>query len=879
MPKITYSTIAKRSDALNAVHLCNENSSSMIRDYVANLEACIKEDFNNGKKLSSRTVKAADLAIQNINHNIYEATSYGATVVARIGSISGLDKEQGARLEKDFCTFVLPYCENMDSIQREAGWFVNFNLLNESVKAYAVADRILANHKKISEKFNFNLLEGNIYSRNVDYICDEVCAMIDGYNIRPSAKINATIEEMTYLLDKNGLEYDKKHIVKKITEYFVVTSGAIDEKELGFVERTLKEGYCVDPEDSEEVAYIFSQDAPDTDTVAGAMKGLVLGQVSLDPAVFHDLGMKFSRTDVKNNLSEMLDMVAAMEGFDKITPAKCGELIKSLCEGIIEAEYERDPLGKVIYLKECSNQLSKFVKREKIREANNHREYNIGSKDIDTSIENYISEAQNSFVCIESYYNDNNIQAIRFVNEGTQVVSLNEAKFNLTNLVKAAINMSNYIKLNKMVKNTRRKLKRHKFIAKAKNVLFGEAGEELYRYLGSDDRLDVCTEQILFEDDAYALKLELEDACEEFNRIAASKYPNVKAYFIMTEGLAEVHIKDRTIVSLTEAEREESKKYISPELESYIEMLGEAGVILETAESVEDNVTIESVVENASILYPDDFCQEAFDLAYEALVYSGADEDSLNEFTELCGAEVTGKVDLEDELPIDIKLEACELFVKVCEEAPVVKKPKVGGTINKKTEVKKDDKPKGVNWDAKLNSLKLAMEGLKAKFKDMSHKEQEVSKNLDNAATRFVKAMKDAMISDRREAIIKGSVIPSFSKCIKIGLALAGIGGISLATVGTVLPAVIIALGGFAMSKNLTRKERLLLLDDIETELDVIDKEIALAESRNQMKKYRKLLKIRKDLQRQYQRIKYNVRVGKDILPGSTVGIKMYNNQ
>ena len=117
----------------------------------------------------------------------------------------------------------------------------------------------------------------------------------------------------------------------------------------------------------------------------------------------------------------------------------------------------------------------------------------------------------------------------------------------------------------------------------------------------------------------------------------------------------------------------------------------------------------------------------------------------------------------------------------------------------------------------------------------------------------------------------------TFSKCIKIGLALAGIGGISLATVGTVLPAVIIALGGFAMSKNLTRKERLLLLDDIETELDVIDKEIALAESRNQMKKYRKLLKIRKDLQRQYQRIKYNVRVGKDILPGSTAGIKMYN--
>ena len=33
------------------------------------------------------------------------------------------------------------------------------------------------------------------------------------------------------------------------------------------------------------------------------------------------------------------------------------------------------------------------------------------------------------------------------------------------------------------------------------------------------------------------------------------------------------------------------------------------------------------------------------------------------------------------------------------------------------------------------------------------------------------------------------------------------------------------------------------------------------------------LLKIKKNLQRQYQRIKYNVRVGKDILPGSAIGV------
>ena len=66
----------------------------------------------------------------------------------------------------------------------------------------------------------------------------------------------------------------------------------------------------------------------------------------------------------------------------------------------------------------------------------------------------------------------------------------------------------------------------------------------------------------------------------------------------------------------------------------------------------------------------------------------------------------------------------------------------------------------------------------------------------------------------------------------------------------------------------------MLLLDEIETELEVLEKEIAIADSKNQIKKYRTLLQYKKNLQRQYQRIKYNLRVGKDILPSSSAGMK-----
>jgi hypothetical protein len=264
-----------------------------------------------------------------------------------------------------------------------------------------------------------------------------------------------------------------------------------------------------------------------------------------------------------------------------------------------------------------------------------------------------------------------------------------------------------------------------------------------------------------------------------------------------------------------------------------------------------------------------------------------------------------------EDIPIDVQLEAYQLLLAIMEDAKDVNKGKMSlanstfnktkdstdysGKVNKKFDLKKtkndpdfdketkltDDQKKelkknpfkGIN----INSIRLFLKGLNSKMGKMSQKERELSKQLDASFRRFVKSMKDALISDRREAIIKGSVIPSFSKCLKIAGALAAVGKVAAIGTGAAFNPVaplVIALGGFAMSKRLTKKERLLLLDDIEIELDVLDKEIANAESQNQMKKLRALLKYKKDLQRQYQRIRYNVRIGKDLLPDSTIGLK-----
>jgi len=271
-------------------------------------------------------------------------------------------------------------------------------------------------------------------------------------------------------------------------------------------------------------------------------------------------------------------------------------------------------------------------------------------------------------------------------------------------------------------------------------------------------------------------------------------------------------------------------------------------------------------------------------------------EEDINKAREL----VFNYKPIDELVPDDLKLEAATIVKSILEDGPNIKKAEIKKadaskvpTDNKKKDDKdkkdnddhddkdnddenedgEEKKKKGFSIDKLVNGIKLGLSGLKAKFGDMSQKEKEVSKNLDASASHFIKSIHDGLVSDRREAIIKGSVIPSFSKCIKNAIALVGIGGVSMLLVGNILPAIIIAFGGFALSKHLTKKERLLMLDDIEIELDIVEKELANAESKNQIKKYRTLLRYKKDLQRQYQRIKYNVRIGKDIMTNSATGV------
>lgn len=153
------------------------------------------------------------------------------------------------------------------------------------------------------------------------------------------------------------------------------------------------------------------------------------------------------------------------------------------------------------------------------------------------------------------------------------------------------------------------------------------------------------------------------------------------------------------------------------------------------------------------------------------------------------------------------------------------------------------------------NTIKLASDKLKKTVVNLSDKEKAASRTIDSSLNTLRDSTERALRNDNREAIIRGSMLPSASKIIKWAIAAAAVYAVNPAV------AVIGVLGAFAMNKGLKAKERQLILDDIEIELKMCEKYIRAAEDNNDMKSLKQLYTIQKNLERQRQRIKYKMRV------------------
>lgn len=154
------------------------------------------------------------------------------------------------------------------------------------------------------------------------------------------------------------------------------------------------------------------------------------------------------------------------------------------------------------------------------------------------------------------------------------------------------------------------------------------------------------------------------------------------------------------------------------------------------------------------------------------------------------------------------------------------------------------------------NRVKMALMKLKKNAVKLSDKEKNISREIDRTANSFANGIEKSLTQSNRESVLRGTILPSASKIIKLGLIDAG-----LVAIGQPVLAVIATLGYLGASHLSKNKERQYVIDELEIELKMCQKYIDLAESNGDMKALKQCLTIQRSLQRQLQKVKYKMKV------------------
>lgn len=922
---INFSTILKRSTCLNSTTQLNESAhANELFDRAINAVQSGKE-FTINNSVNS--------FIESIS-NKESATKYYWQPLKLLSEMNknGLVNNAGL-LERQYVTRILPYVEDLDVVQGDLDRFTltesQNDCINDYINKFKIADRILGNYNSLSRRFNLEDVSIKYQARGLKPFVESIANMVDTYNTKNYQKMNIVLEEVDYILSKEGIKYDKAEMVESVAEYYLSQSPYLTDKDLENYRRTLKESYVLNESDLDSVNYVF-EGVNNINSIKSGIVSFLLAKNKTPELLQNTLQSCVESTsaeDICFNSGEItrflwnLEKKSIFESFDKLNTFALIP-IKHVIESINDGENKFSKNDLVTLESEIlENKYTITI------ESNVDPDY---AKSADKFIKTLEAMGQELAETYNILYDKSNLEAVDFLHQETNtILPLKEFKiFKFHNLIRAAFNLDKFLKVKekRLIDNGKNKVS--KFMKKAKNVLFGEAAneQEMLKYIGEDGKALLTVRQYVFEESEDDSNVEfinfLAEVCKDYNDILISQNETCRAYYVINPGIAEIKIGEQAKADVSDVNVYQS---LDESIDTYLEILGESSIDEQNLAAFKD------IYENIEMMKESPaFSMEQFELALEAMSIIGTEKSKVelfaNEFVDFNfdNAIVNQKINesygdlskLEDKVKLLVeswtpmeevsladKIEAYQYLQSIFEYSfpdssddddddededdeeeekktskPEVKKPKVGGAVEKKDEKKatpnindvkipESDKSGGTKAQKILANIKLGLNGLKTKIKDLDTKQKEACRNLDNAGRAFATATKNALVSDNREAIIKGQVVPSFSRCIKGAIILAGVAHFYLPA------AVIGAIGALALSHKLTKTERLLLLDEIETELEVVDKELQIADSNNQTNKYRELLKIKKNLQRQYQRIKYNVRVGKDILPGSAVGV------
>ena len=838
---------------------------------------------------------------EDIRHFFQEAgkSRYNANEYSR-ACIDFLEHSTNPELLGLFKSNILPRVNDF-----EIGYMMESNLnenmkeiIHEQIIKNKISDRIMANHANISKQYDIDsIFDKSLNESNIDLAICKLCSVIDKFDLPVYGKVNIALEESSYMIQLHtDLNYNP---LRAVVEFFSISNDLTsDDKKK--IDDVIKENYVV--EDNREEKQYSSFILELIDKYVNREEHNIY-----EIKVLYDQLFKADAVDWIKNINNFFNLITKIVCYSN-TVKDTEDISISDIFGLQFADdilhnYGSYPEFKAVCkataeaVKNSYEICNQILKQEKDPEIVDRIDKYLAALDSTGDAVTYFEEIS---------YTKENVQYMKSANtvltEAASMVTLYEFKnHNFDPLI------VKFGKFDKMLQReirdwANKKLKKAKdtvkdFMDKVEDKMYKESS--IYDMI-VEDHIDYVVASYLInpEFDLDFIHKRCTSLVKSFNEseLANTTYT---AYYTLSENQIDFHISDSTEILLDDVESMIVRQSITDdELDNLAESLFVADCLDEDFNLFES--ATEFFINNPTEGYFETFCdlcsmsgvqketvQEIYnyiklstDMSFvtENAYYMNSYKEQESDVVIASEAMMILQAMLEDTKPIK-KTNTKSLTTNnngksKVKLTPNSKTSKVSSTVNKsktsptsklsdvKDKVSGETKNpfKGIN----INNLKLYAAGLKKNAKDAGNKYQSMVRDLDFTVERLIKAIKGALISDRRESIIKGSVIPSFHKCILIAVGLAGLAWFNAPL------AIITAIGGFAASKKLTEKERALMLDDISIELELLDKEIQMADSRNQIKKMRQLMKMKKTLQREYQRIKYNIRVGKDFIPSTS---------
>lgn len=738
--------------------------------------------------------------------------------------------------------------------------YVNIpNYISEQVQINKICDRIWNNHLKITS--SNNIVESfNHISTNELALVEKVCSTVDGFKLNPVGKVAVALEETNLLFEMNGMEYDKKNTTRDIVSYFMIRRDVLTENIREAAEKinnSLSDYTEYLRKEIDPVEVFKSTKVKDINVINNCIEDILSGSSNTAKFV---LGLQkvlklvedvIIASEDDNFVSDMINYSLPniydifYKEYQDASDIKTGlKFIINIIDSYI-SKYD------VVLVDDEKIQNRFFALKDKLKSLKTqftelddvvYPEYNA-------SIISKISEG----VTVNTIYADPNknpgywllpqtAKAMGIMNRDVEVKDVDKLKGTLKDKV-SKIERS----VEEKIANRAGKEKAISKLIKIKNKLFKES-ESVFEFIDMNShRIDTMVTVYENSEEINSEIMNIADAIvKEINTYELND-SGLQCYFINRANLLEFRVATDINVELCESDIEEASKYINP-LDEYLidKLVSYSEVNLDPIEVDDlDHLVYENTEHISEIL--------------ELACYSGLSKTFINHIdrSDLSYRDqnLIEKYEELDQVSFETLTESWDMLNSLIHEA----------------DNNKGDKPKiNISFD-KVN---LYLQALKSGAKNFTTKEREVSRSIDSAVTQFTSAVKRALTADNREQVIKGSVIPSFSKCIKIAIVAAGAFGIAHIAGFAAAPMipVIVIFGALAGSKMLMAGEQRAMVDELEVELEVLEKEIANCESENKPKKLRALLTTKKELQRQYQRLKFGAKISKNFRT-SSVGV------